>query len=352
LTLGFSLPERAFASHLTGVYVLDTPAITVRQPAKVVLEAVTRTADGLVAVGEHGVIIHSEDNGTTWRQSSVPVDVTLTCIAFATPRIGWCAGHFGAILHTADGGLTWQTQLNGITANQLTLAAAQAAQTDHATSPGAPYAIRRANVFMRGGPNKPFLSIIVISPRKAIVFGAFRMTMMTNDGGETWSDLSLSIGDRLSHNLYAAVTTGADIYVAGEAGEVFRSSDGGNTFPAVTSPAPVTFFGALAAKDGGVLVFGVAGNLFRSKDHGSTWQNINLNTQDDLTAGLVLNSGNIIVATEAGLLQVSKDNGASFTAVHGGPPMAIFDIAESADGHIIFVGDSGAVKISLSALAI
>jgi photosystem II stability/assembly factor-like uncharacterized protein len=222
----------------------------------------------------------------------------------------------------------------------------------HPTSPGAPYAIRRANIFMQGGPNKPFLSMVAISPQKVIVFGAFRMTMVTNDGGATWMDLSLSIDDRLSHNLYAAVAAGGDIYVAGEAGKVFRSSDGGNTFPAVTSPAAVTFFGVLAANDGSILVFGVAGNLFRSIDHWQTWQDIDLNTQDDLTAGLVSKTGNIFIATEAGAVFVSKDNGTSFSALQGGPPMAIFDIAEAPDGDLVFVGDAGAVRISPSALKI
>ena len=223
-------------------------------------------------------------------------------------------------------------------------------ETVYPASPGAPFALRRANIFIQGGPNKPFLSMVAISPEKVIVFGAFRMTMATSDAGATWTDLSLNIDDRLSHNLYAAVGAGGDIYVAGEAGEVFRSSDGGKTFPAVTSPAAVTFFGVLAAQDGSILVFGVAGNLFRSADQGQTWKAINLNTQDDLTAGLAADAGRIYIATEAGALFVSKDNGASFSALQGGPPMAIFDIAEAPDGDLVFAGDAGAVRISLSAL--
>jgi len=347
-----AVPYCGTAFAATGFYVLDTPAIAVRRPDHVLLEAVTQVGGRLIAVGEHGVIIVSDDSGRSWRQAAVPVDVTLNCIAFADPLVGWAAGHFGVILKTSDGGLTWRTQLNGVEANQLTVAAAQAAVANNSMSPGAPYAMRRANIFVQGGPNKPFLSIAVISPLKAIVFGAFRMTMLTNDGGCTWTDLSLNIDDRLSHNLYAAVKAGNDIYVTGEAGEVFRSSDRGNTFPAVTSPAAVTFFGALAAKDGSVVVFGVAGNLFRSQDRGVIWNAIDLKTQDDLTAGFVLQSGDIFIATEAGALFVSKDDGANFQAVQGGPPMAIFDIAEAPDGDVIFVGDSGAVRIPLSALTI
>jgi photosystem II stability/assembly factor-like uncharacterized protein len=348
--LGVALPAAARAALSTGVYVLDTPSIPVRAPARVFLEAVARTANRLVAVGEHGVVIYSDDEGMSWRQASVPVDVTLTCIAFATPETGWCAGHFGAVLQTVDGGVTWQSQLNGITANQLAMAAAQAAVAANSAAPGAPFALRRANIFLRDGPNKPFLSIIAISPLKVIVFGAFRMTMLTLDGGRSWADISLSIGDRLSHNLYAALATGGDIYVAGETGEVFRSTDGGKTFPPVTSPTGATIFGLLAAQDSSILAFGVAGNLFNSKDQGMSWQNITMQTQDDLTSGLTLRSGDILIGTEAGALFVSKDNGRSFTSVTGGPRMAIFGMVETQNGQVVFVGDAGAVTMSTSSL--
>jgi len=101
---GFSLPFRAIAA-LTGIPALDTPAIMVKAPTKVLLVAITRAPDNrLVAVGEHGVAIYSDDNGTSWTQASVPVNVTLTCVSFATAKIGWAAGHYGVVLNTQDGG--------------------------------------------------------------------------------------------------------------------------------------------------------------------------------------------------------------------------------------------------------
>jgi photosystem II stability/assembly factor-like uncharacterized protein len=298
-------PGLGKAAAQTGIGVLDTAAIPVPHPDGVLLEAIARVGSRLVAVGQHGVIIYSDDNGDHWVQANVPVDVTLTCIGFATPKLGWAAGHFGVILNTADGGETWQLQLNGIQANQLTLAAAQALTPDD-TSPGAPFALRRAEIFVKGGPNRPFLSLQVLDSQKIIVFGAYRMTMMTQDGGKTWVDWSLHIGDRLSHDLYAATSVGTDIYVAGEAGGVFCSTDGGNNFPAVTSPSSVTLFGVVGAPDGSVIVFGVAGAGFKSSDIGKTWTSIDFGTQDNLTAGLVLSSGAVVVASESGGLFTSR----------------------------------------------
>jgi len=248
-------------------------------------------------------------------------------------------------LNTRDGGETWQEQLNGIQANQLTLAAAQNAAIDNANSPGAPLALRRADYFVQAGPDKPFLSILALGPKKAIAFGAYRMTMITEDGGKSWADWSLRIGDRLSQNLYAAAMVGPSIYIAAEEGLVFCSTDGGEQFPQSASPSSVTLFGVLGAPDGSVIVFGVAGNCFRSTDAGKTWRSLNVGTQDNLTAGLVLRSGAVVIASETGALFVSHDNGNSFSPVSDVPPMTVSGAVQAPDGSLVFVGFSGVTRV-------
>jgi photosystem II stability/assembly factor-like uncharacterized protein len=343
-------PRFGIGAPLIGVEALDTPATLVKNPSANFLIAITRAGNRLVAVGGHGVIIYSDDNGITWLQASVPVSVSLTCVGFSSPMQGWAGGHSGVILNTADGGKTWKIQLTGIQANQLTLAAAQAAVAQNNVSLGEPLAMTRAEAFVQGGPDRPFLSLLCLSPQKVIVFGAYRMTMMTMDGGKTWEDWSLHIGDRLSHNLYAATVLGTDIYVAGEAGLVFCSTDGGNMFPQVASPSGVTLFGIVGAADGSIIVFGVAGNSFRSTDGGKEWVAISLGTKDNLTAGRALTSGRIIIASEAGALFVSEDNGATFQSLTGVSPISVYDFEQAADTSLIFIGNSGVTRVPLTIL--
>jgi hypothetical protein len=140
--LAVSLPAGR-APAATGVRVLDEAAIAVKAPSKVELIAITRAGNRLVAVGEHGVIIYSDDNGFRWTQASVPVDLLLTAVRFATASVGWAVGQHGVILRTDDGGATWRLQFDGIQANHLTLATAQAATASHDPSPGTPLALRR-----------------------------------------------------------------------------------------------------------------------------------------------------------------------------------------------------------------
>lgn len=335
----------------TGVRALDEPAIAVKAPSRVALIAVTQAGNRLVAVGEHGVIIYSDDNGVHWKQASVPVDVLLTAVRFATASVGWAVGQHGVILRTDDGGASWRLQFDGIAANRLTLAAAQAATAVHDPSPGTPMAMRRANFFQADGPNIPFLSVLAIDPDHAFAFGAYRMVMKTDDGGKTWQDWSLHVGDRLSHNLYDVSRLGADICLAAEAGQVFCSTDGGTSFSSAASPGSATLFGILPAGHGAMLVFGVAGGCYRSTDAGQSWTSINVGTPINLTAGTVLASGAILVAGEDGSLYLSTDHGASFQRAPANQPMAISGLTQAKDGDLIAVGNLGILRIPISNLS-
>jgi len=329
----------------TGIRALDEPAIAAKAPDRVSLIAITRAGNRLVAVGEHGVITYSDDNGLTWRQAGVPVTVTLTCVAFANAQDGWAAGHYGVILHSHDAGATWQMQLDGIQANQLTLAAAQQSVAQTNNSDFSQHALRRANFFVAAGPDKPFLSISVKDAQNIMIFGAYRMVMKTSDGGKTWQDWSLHVADNLSHNLYDVTAAGTDMFIAGEIGLVFRSTDGGNTFNETTAPTDATMLGIVPAGPTSLVVFGIAGQAYRSDDSGQSWVTLPFNTGANLTAGHVLASGAILITGEDGMLYFSKDHGQSFQPLPEVEPMALYDFVQTANGDVVTVGNLGVAHL-------
>ena len=89
------------------------PAMKSDKAPSAMLMDVTKANGRLVAVGERGHILYSDDNGGTWSQADVPVRVTLTAVDFPTARKGWAVGHDGAVLHSEDAGQTWTKQLDG-----------------------------------------------------------------------------------------------------------------------------------------------------------------------------------------------------------------------------------------------
>ena len=99
-----------------------TPAVPFANVTKMSLFDITRAGERLVAVGERGLIIVSDDDGRNWQQAAVPVSATLTAVSFPTPDKGWAVGHAGIILHRDDGGSSWHLQFDGNAVNQQYLA--------------------------------------------------------------------------------------------------------------------------------------------------------------------------------------------------------------------------------------
>lgn len=328
----------AFADNASGP--ANWPAIPVSHPSRALLISVVHAGARLVATGQQGLIITSDDNGKTWRQARVPTSETITCAAFADSRHGWAAGSQGVVLHTEDGGRDWRLQLTGEQIIPLMTAAAARFAATNPMAVTAPFAVRRAGIFAAAGPNKPFLSIMPLSAQSAIVFGAYRMTVRTDDGGKTWADWSLNVGDPLSHAIFSSARIGNAIYLAGEAGAVLRSDDQGATFSLLTSPDPSTMFGILGTQ-GAILTFGVAGKVFVSRDQGKSWSAAGGASNADLTGGIVLKSGAIVVVSEDGGVLESKDDGRTFQNLNLNEGMALFGLAQADNGDVVFVGSNG-----------
>ena len=83
------------------------PAVKSPRATGSVLLDVTRAGQRLVAVGERGHVLYSDDNGQNWQQGAVPVSVTLTAVHFPGAQKGWAVGHDGVVLHSQDGGENW-----------------------------------------------------------------------------------------------------------------------------------------------------------------------------------------------------------------------------------------------------
>ena len=64
----------------------------------------------IVAVGDRGYIVLSDDGGATWRRAKSPAAPLLTAVHFIDARRGGAGGHAAVTLATSDGGETWTQQ--------------------------------------------------------------------------------------------------------------------------------------------------------------------------------------------------------------------------------------------------
>jgi photosystem II stability/assembly factor-like uncharacterized protein len=117
------------------------------------------------------------------------------------------------------------------------------------------------------------------------------------------------------------------------------------TWTAIESPYQGSFFGALAIKDGSVLVFGMRGNVYRTLDLGTTWQKVELGTTTSLMSGRQLQDGRVMLVGNAGLIAESADNGQSFVLHWASPGKGFASLVETGNG-IVFAGESGITPLN------
>lgn len=273
---------------------LQRPALMVREPARAVLLAASRAGQRIVAVGERGVVVLSDDEGQHWRQSSVPVSVSLTSVRFADARQGVAAGHGGMVLTTSDGGETWVKRLDGRQAAQLVLEAARAA--------GDAAAVKAAEQLMADGPDKPFFDVLMLDARRLLVVGAYGLALASEDGGARWSSWSQRLDNPKGLHLYAVRRDGDSVLIAGEQGLLLASGDGGASFRRLASPYKGSWFTAELLSPREWVVAGLRGNVWRSGDAGASWSQLASNMPATITASARDTRGDLILANQAGFV--------------------------------------------------
>jgi len=313
------------------------PATASALAPRSVLIGVTRAGPRIVAVGERGQILTSDNQGRSWQQAQVPVRVTLTAVHFANASTGWAVGHSGVILQSQDGGLSWRKQLDGVQANRLVFEAAQAS--------GSAAQIARAQRLVQDGPDKPLFALYFSDAMHGMVVGAYGLAFETTDGGQHWQPVLDQIPNPDERHLYAIHKTPEGLYLAGEQGVLLRRQPQQQRFDVVATAFQSTVFDLLTAPDGALLAFGLGGKLYRTADQGRHWERVEPAGRTSLTAGVVVAEG-VLVANEAGQLLLSTDSGRSFRNVSAGQAFPASGLVAAETGQLIVVGPLGVQAVA------
>ncbi len=299
---------------LTLAFAVPLPAQESSEPAPLaarsLLLSVVQAGDKLVAVGDHGDVVISRDDGLTWTQASVPARALLTGVAFPDKLHGWAVGHDGVILATLDGGLTWSRQDDGKELESVYL-----------------------DVFFRDASH-------------GFIAGAYGKFLKTEDGGQHWLTTRPS-EDEVHYNRISAGADGT-LYLAGESGTLLHSDDEGKTWGKLIVPYDGSLFGTLPLAKGHLLTYGLRGHILRSEDAGATWEPVNSPVRVLIMTGIRQRNGTIVLAGQGGNFFLSHDAGRTFTpwkpADFG---TSVAEVVEAGDGWLVTVGEAGAVRIKL-----
>jgi photosystem II stability/assembly factor-like uncharacterized protein len=275
------------------------------------LLASTRAGERIVAVGDHGVVLLSDDRGASFRQAkTVPVDSTLTGVSFVDARQGWTVGHWGAILHTSDGGEHW--------------------------------AVQRSDV----STDRPLFAVHFFDAKHGVAVGLWSLVLVTEDGGSHWRAVTMPLPDgakKADLNLWGLFAdNNARLFATAEKGMLLRSDDLGRTWVYLSTGYKGSFWTGLAGANGSLLAAGLRGSLFRSTDDAHTWTRLDTGSDSSITA--LAKVGKAVFAVGAdGLVLCSTDGGASFKATPRADRLSLTSVVGASDGRAVFFSRQGVI---------
>jgi photosystem II stability/assembly factor-like uncharacterized protein len=312
IAVGISLAVMAAGGAPQGrLDVLDTPALKSPLAARGLFNGLALAGQRVVAVGQRGHILYSDDAGASWNQADVPVSSDLVATYFATPQAGWAVGHDGVVLHSADAGRTWTRQRDG--------------RPDSAEN--------------------PLLDVWFENATTGYAVGAFGVILRTTDAGAKWEVLADMADNPKKLHIYAVRGIDGDIYMAGEQGLLLKRDGASGRFLALESPYKGTLFG-LTGNARAVVAYGLRGNVVRTADRGATWQGLNTGVPVGLAAAALDAKGRIVLASQTGHLLASSDDGASFAPVKQNRPIPAAAVLAMPSG-LIVAGPRGVQALEL-----
>jgi len=269
------------------------------------LLSVARAGERLVAVGDRGIVLLSDDGGKHWREVPSGTDELLTGLIFTTPKAGWAVGQDATILHSKDAGATWQLQ--------------------H-TQPGGDTAL---------------FSIAAMSPQHLTATGAYALAFETQDGVH-WAHVSLPSMDE-DYHLNCVAARGDDVIITGEAGHAFLRHAG--AWAAIPVGYDGSQFGCLAEPDGRIYSFGLRGSLFLLTPDTGKWQRIDTGVAQSFFGGTNLANGHVALVGGNGLVALLDPASGVLTRLHPPTSATLSGVAEAPDHRLIVFGDDGIYSV-------
>lgn len=334
--------------------------------SKSLLLDIAPAGERLVAAGEHGVVLYSDDNGGHWQQATVPTTRMLTGIHFVDDRLGWAVGHDGLILVSDDSGANWRIQRDGLavqhqtnlelreTAHRRVEELQQRLETaDEAAQVPLEVDLEEAHMDLEDADltldeavfTSPFMDVWFQDANRGWAAGAFGALIATEDGGQHWVNQQTKLDNPDEFHLNAITGDGKGrVFIVGEGGVMFRSMDSGRSWESLQPFYEGSWFGAVYnAQHDSLLIFGLRGNLYRSTDFGISWEPVLADNNNTLAGGNSSAEDGIVLVGGDGTILRSTDGGQTFQKNIMKDRLSLSS-GIGRDGKLIVVGQGG-VKI-------
>ena len=225
----------------------------------------------VVAVGERGNILLSDDQGSSWQSAVVTPqrDLTLTALVALADKSLLAVGHDGWILRSEDEGAHW------------------------------------TEVRYDAEVAEPLLGIWNAGGKRVMAFGSFGKFYQSVDDGRTWQAQPLEV-DSAHLNGMDGGSDGRRMLV-GEQGLVMRSTDGGTSWEKLPAFYNGSLFGVVRLSADRWVTYGMRGHVFVSQDFGKSWSAVEVGNTLPLYGHALLPNGAGLLIVGAGSSLVRLD---------------------------------------------
>lgn len=284
-------------------------------PDRLLINGLAAAGNRLVAVGELGQVLVSDNQGESWDGAAVKPQrgSTLTQTLFLNDKIGIAVGHDSWILRTEDGGRNW------------------------------------GEIHFDAQHSDPLLNLAAGQDGQVFAVGSFGALMTSSDSGKSWQPVKAGLGD--SHLYGLAAGTGHRLMLVGERGLIARSGDGGATWEKLAAIYDGSFFGVAYLGGDEWIAYGMRGNVYRTRDFGKSWSKSETGIDASFFGAVLLADQRIVLVGQGGAVVASNDRGASFQVIRPGGRQSLATVIEDGRGGLLTGGESGVQKEALQGLA-
>ncbi|MDZ3992000.1 WD40/YVTN/BNR-like repeat-containing protein [Pseudomonas sp. Teo4] len=235
------------------------PADEPLRPDRVQINALLDVGRRVLAVGERGSILLSDDQGGSWQQAQVQPQrqVALTALVALDEQRLLAVGHDGWILRSEDAGRQWR-------------------EVRYDTSLG-----------------EPLLGVWAAGGERVLAYGSFGKFYQSDDAGLTWQPLALDI-DSAHLNGMDGGADGRRMLV-GEQGLVLRSQDAGTHWQTLPAFYNGSLFGIVRLTANDWVTYGMRGHVFVSHDFGEHWRQVEIGNALPLYGHARLPGGGLVI---------------------------------------------------------
>lgn len=126
--------------------------LTKQTMSRLLLTDVAREGKRIIAVGDRGYIVYSDNDGESWQRAKTPLGLALlNSVYFSDANTVWAVGHDSVILKSTDQGKEW------------------------------------TQVYSSAKDQRPLMDILFVDANHGFAVGAYGAFLETLDAGKTWT---------------------------------------------------------------------------------------------------------------------------------------------------------------------